>query len=62
MKLKIQFKLNDGDMEKTYSRTFSNINQTATNSELVEFARAYMSLTDLTDFQVYKITTEEVNI
>jgi hypothetical protein len=62
MKLKIQFKLKDGDMDKTYSRTFSNINQAADNSQLVEFARTYMSLTNLENYQVYKITTEEISI
>lgn len=61
MNLKIRFKVRDEEgKDKEVSRTFSNINPSAENEKLIEFANAYMSLTSISDYSVEKIRTEEI--
>lgn len=60
MKLRIRFVKVVGDEEKKISRTFSKLDKTLTNENLKEFAQAFMSLTEIEEYVVEKITQEEI--
>lgn len=64
MKLQIKFTLKDGESLKEINRskTFSNLNEEATNDNLINFAKAYMGLTDIDEYQVIKISTENIEM
>ncbi|MGO3017932.1 MAG: hypothetical protein ACTIH2_02145 [Anaerococcus sp.] len=62
MKLQIKYTFMDQETQKEVNRskTFSNINLDATDENFIAFAKAYMSLSDIINFTVLKITTEEI--
>lgn len=60
MKLRIRFVKVVGEEEKKISRTFSKLDRTLTNENLKAFAQAFMSLTEIEDYVVEKITQEEI--
>ena len=60
MKLRIRFVKVVGEEEKKISRTFSKLDRTLTNENLKAFAQAFMSLTEIKDYVVEKITQEEI--
>lgn len=60
MKLRIRFVKVVGDEEKKISRTFSKLDKTLTNENLNTFAQAFMSLTEIEEYVVEKITQEEI--
>lgn len=62
MKLQIKYTFMDQETQKEVNRskTFSNLNLEATDENFIDFAKAYMSLSDIEDFTVIKITTEEI--
>lgn len=60
MKLRIRFVKVVGNEEKKISRTFSKLDKTLTNENLKAFAQAFMSLTEIEEYVVEKITQEEI--
>ena len=61
MKLQIRFKITDADNTlRNVSKTFSKINQEATNEQLKEFAQAYSGLTNGKESEAYLIKEERV--
>lgn len=62
MKLQIKFKFTDPDTLKEISRskTFSNVNELATNDDLILFSKAYLGLTDIKEYKIIKISSEEL--
>lgn len=60
MKIRLLFKINDGDNEKKVSRTFSNLNEQLSDDNLKNFAIAFMSLTGIENYTVEKITSTKL--
>lgn len=46
MKIKLKFDIanGDGDIRKTYTKTFSQVNQEASDENIKSFAKAYLGL------------------
>lgn len=61
MKLQLRFSILDSDnSKKKVTKTFSNINENATNDQFKEFAQNYTSLMDTSGLEVYLITVAEI--
>lgn len=61
MKLQLRFSILDSDnSKKKVTKTFSNINENATNDQFKEFAQNYTSLMDASGLEVYLITVAEI--
>ena len=60
MKLKITFKVNDGEKLVDSSKTFANIDENLTNEDLKAFVKAYVDLSDVESYQAQKITEERI--
>lgn len=66
MKIKIKFDIkgNEGSANKTYTKTFIQVNEKSTNDNLMKFAEAYLSLVNGKDnkiaYSIYKANEEEV--
>ena len=61
MKLQLEYKIiDDYGEEKVKTKTISNIEE-VDNAALSQFAKAYYSLLDATDFNAYLITKTPVN-
>lgn len=61
MKLQLRFSILDSDnSKKKVTKTFSNINENATNDQFKEFAQSYTSLMDVSGLEVYIITVAEI--
>ena len=60
MKLRIKYEVNDGEKTLKYSRTFSNLDENLTNEDLSNFAKAYISLSEVENQLFEKITEERI--
>lgn len=61
MKLQLRFSiLNADNSKKKVTKTFSNINENATNDQIKEFAQSYTSLMDASGLEVYLITVAAI--
>lgn len=61
MKLQLRFSiLNADNSKKKVTKTFSSINENATNEQFKEFAQSYTSLMDASGLEVYLITVAEI--
>lgn len=62
MKLQIRFEILGADQETKLKRSkaFSGIDDLASKENLVNFAQAYMGLQDIKEYQVYKISEENL--
>lgn len=60
MKLRIKYEVNYGEKTKKYSRTFSNLDENLTNEDLSNFAKAYISLSEVENQLFEKITEERI--
>ena len=59
MKLQIKFKSTSTDgMIRKVTKTFSKINENASEEQIKDFALAYTSLSDASDVEVYLIRLE----
>lgn len=64
MKLQIRFTIRDEENDKDLARskTFTNVDPLADNDSLINFAKAYMSLTTIRLYEVVKITEENIEV
>lgn len=61
MKLQIKFKVvSSDDTTKIVSKTFSNINASASVEELRQFVEAFKILNDGAEYEAYQIKIEEM--
>ncbi|WP_394019051.1 DUF1659 domain-containing protein [Anaerococcus cruorum] len=61
MKLQIKFKAPSADgSDRKVTKTFSKINELATEDQLKDFALAYASLSDASDIEVYLVRLEQL--
>ncbi|MFO3716552.1 hypothetical protein [Anaerococcus nagyae] len=61
MKLQIKFKAPSADgSDRKVTKTFSKINELATEDQLKDFALAYTSLSEASDIEVYLVRLEQL--
>lgn len=61
MKLQIRFRVSSADgSDRRVTKTFSKVNELATEEQLKDFALAYTSLTEASDVEVYLIKLEQL--
>lgn len=61
MKLQIRFKVTDADnTDRKVSKTFSKINEKATNEQLRAFVQAFASLNNGDEHEAYLIKEERI--
>ncbi len=61
MKLQIRFRVSSADgSDRRVTKTFSKVNELATEEQLKDFALAYTSLAEASDVEVYLIKLEQL--